>query len=59
VEAAPGPLLRTAGELTEALADLDAVRSHYAGRYAEFVAKFCELDDGHASERVVDRLFSS
>jgi CDP-glycerol glycerophosphotransferase len=59
VEAAPGPLLRTAGELTEALGDLGAVQSEYARRYAAFVAKFCELDDGHASARVVDRLFST
>jgi CDP-glycerol glycerophosphotransferase len=59
VDEAPGPLLRTAGELTDALADLDAVRSEYARRYAAFVAKYCELDDGHASARVVDRLFSS
>jgi CDP-glycerol glycerophosphotransferase len=58
-EAAPGPLLRTADELIEALDDLEAVKSEYAQRYAAFVAKFCELDDGHASARVVDRLFSS
>lgn len=58
VEAAPGPLLRTTDELADALGDLDAVRASYGSRYDAFTAKFCELDDGHASARVVDRVFS-
>jgi CDP-glycerol glycerophosphotransferase len=53
----PGPLLRTTDELAAALQDLDAVRADYANRYATFRATFCELDDGHAAARVVDRLF--
>jgi CDP-glycerol glycerophosphotransferase len=57
VEAAPGPLLRTTGELAAALNNLDGVRAEYAARYDSFVARFCELDDGHAAARVVDRLF--
>jgi CDP-glycerol glycerophosphotransferase len=55
----PGPLLRTSGELADALRDLDGVRAAYAERYAAFRAEFCALDDGHAAARVVDRLFSS
>jgi CDP-glycerol glycerophosphotransferase len=58
VEAAPGPLLRTTDELAAALLDLDGVRASHAQRYADFVARFCELDDGHAARRVVDRVFS-
>jgi CDP-glycerol glycerophosphotransferase len=58
VATAPGPLLRTSDEVAEALRDLDAVKTEYAGRYAEFASTFCELDDGHASARVVDRVFS-
>jgi CDP-glycerol glycerophosphotransferase len=58
VDAAPGPLLRTTDELATALQGLDAVRGEYAQRYADFVARFCELDDGHAARRVVDRVFS-
>jgi CDP-glycerol glycerophosphotransferase len=54
---APGPLLRTNDELVAALQDLDAVTAAHADRYREFASTFCELDDGRAAERVVDRLF--
>jgi CDP-glycerol glycerophosphotransferase len=57
VETVPGPLLRTTDELADALRDIDAVRSDWATRYEDFTKRFCELDDGHASARVVDRLF--
>jgi CDP-glycerol glycerophosphotransferase len=57
VDTVPGPLLRTTDELADALSDIDGVRSAWAQRYDEFTTRFCELDDGHASERVVDRLF--
>jgi CDP-glycerol glycerophosphotransferase len=57
VDTVPGPLLRTTDELADALRDIEGVRSSWAARYDEFTKRFCELDDGHASERVVDRLF--
>ena len=28
-----------------------------AARYDEFRKRFCELDDGHAAQRVVDTIF--
>jgi CDP-glycerol glycerophosphotransferase len=52
----PGPLLRTTDELAEALREVDAVAGEYEERYARFKAMFCDLDDGRASARVVDRL---
>jgi CDP-glycerol glycerophosphotransferase len=55
---APGPLLRTTDELADALRDLDGVRAEYAQRYEAFAATFCELDDGGAAGRVVDRVFA-
>jgi CDP-glycerol glycerophosphotransferase len=58
VETVPGPLLRTSQELGEALGDIEGVRAAYADRYAAFQARFCELDDGQAAARVVDRLFT-
>jgi CDP-glycerol glycerophosphotransferase len=58
-ERAPGPLLHTTDELAAALNDIDAVRAEYAQRYRDFAAAFCELDDGRAAARVVDRVFSS
>ena len=53
---APGPLLQTSQEVFDALRDLPAVTERYAERLARFRAKFCHLEDGHASDRVLDRL---
>jgi CDP-glycerol glycerophosphotransferase len=53
----PGPLLRTTDEVADALQGLDGVSAEYAERYAAFRETFCELDDGRAAARVVDRLF--
>ena len=58
-ETVPGPLLGTTDELAEALTDLDGVRERFAGRYDAFRERFCELDDGYAAARVVDRVFGN
>jgi CDP-glycerol glycerophosphotransferase len=54
---APGPLLTTSGAVIAALADLDAVVAASAERYAAFRERYCHLDDGRASERVLDAVF--
>ncbi|WP_327087604.1 bifunctional glycosyltransferase family 2 protein/CDP-glycerol:glycerophosphate glycerophosphotransferase [Nonomuraea sp. NBC_01738] len=54
---APGPLLRTTGDVAAALAGLDEVNAKYAGLYAAFRRTYCPLDDGGAAARVVDRVF--
>jgi CDP-glycerol glycerophosphotransferase len=59
IETVPGPLLSTTDEVVAALRDLEGVRAAHAARYAAFAARFCELDDGLASARVVDRLFAA
>lgn len=56
-EVAPTPLLRTSEELVAALADLDTVVAGSTERYARFRETFCSLEDGHATERVLDLLF--
>jgi CDP-glycerol glycerophosphotransferase len=56
-EVAPGPLVVTSEELVEAIADSDVAASHLADRYAEFQRTFCPLEDGHATDRVLDLLF--
>ncbi len=58
-EIAPGPLLRTSDELVAAIADIDGVIADHAGSYARFRETFCALEDGHATERVLDLLFPS
>lgn len=56
---APGPLLRTTAEVAEAIRSLDRVSAEYAGRYRDFAARFCPLDDGGAAARVVERVFGA
>jgi CDP-glycerol glycerophosphotransferase len=56
-EVAPGPLVRTSEELVEAIADTDVAASGPADRYARFRDTFCSLEDGHATDRVLDLLF--
>jgi CDP-glycerol glycerophosphotransferase len=54
----PGPVLGRTSEVADALRDLDALTAEYADRYERFAATFCEFDDGHAAERVVERVFA-
>ena len=56
---APGPLLSSIDDLTQAIADLERVSSACEAKYASFVERFCDLDDGHASERAVDALLAA
>ncbi|NYE19952.1 CDP-glycerol glycerophosphotransferase family protein [Microbacterium immunditiarum] len=54
VERAPGPVVRTQDELVAALLDVDP--SLFADAYARWRATFNARDDGHAAERVVNRI---
>jgi len=53
----PGPLLKTNEEILDALENIDVVTREYKDKYKEFCDKFCYLDDGHASDRIVKRVF--
>jgi CDP-glycerol glycerophosphotransferase (TagB/SpsB family) len=55
-EVAPGPLIATGKELLAAIGDVDAVAAEHADRYAAFQQTFCALEDGSATERVLDLL---
>jgi CDP-glycerol glycerophosphotransferase len=52
---APGPLLTTSTDVVDALADLGPVRRSYAAAYDRFRERYCHLEDGGASARVIDR----
>ena len=54
---APGPHVKTTADVVTAARDLPALRADYADKYAAFKAEFLDLDDGHATERLVDRVF--
>ncbi|MEV5569346.1 CDP-glycerol glycerophosphotransferase family protein [Spirillospora sp. NPDC052269] len=51
---APGPVLRTQDDLTDALRTLDVLVPAYAHRYAAFQDRYCPHDDGRAAARVLD-----
>lgn len=53
----PGPILQTNDELVEALHHMDEITEKYAKRYDEFYERFCSVDDGHASERTINKVF--
>jgi CDP-glycerol glycerophosphotransferase len=54
---APGPLLNTSEELISAIRDVEAVAAEHSESYTRFRRTFCHLEDGHATDRVLDRFF--
>ncbi|MEV4635950.1 CDP-glycerol glycerophosphotransferase family protein [Actinoplanes sp. NPDC049548] len=53
---APGPLLMTSEDVIKSLAELAVDPDLYADQRRAFQARFCDLDDGNATKRVVDRM---
>jgi CDP-glycerol glycerophosphotransferase len=53
----PGPVLRTADEVVDAMRSPAALEQAYAERYRNFLATYCARDDGEAAVRVVDAVF--
>ena len=53
----PGPLLTQPHELAEALGDLPGVSAAFAEQYAAFQRRWVSLEDGHATDRVLDAFF--
>lgn len=53
----PGPLLFTTEEVCDAIQHIEEINEKYAQRYDEFYERFCSLDDGNASKRIVERVF--
>jgi CDP-glycerol glycerophosphotransferase len=54
---APGPILRRTDELVQALVDATGTADSHAGAYGRFRERFCALEDGNASRRVVEAVF--
>ncbi|WP_305787559.1 bifunctional glycosyltransferase/CDP-glycerol:glycerophosphate glycerophosphotransferase [Symbioplanes lichenis] len=53
---APGPLLMTSDDVIKSLAELAQDPSLFTAERQAFQARFCDLDDGEATRRVVDRM---
>lgn len=54
---APGPFLFNTEDIINSVLHLDEVNNKYRERYNKFQQKFCGLEDGKASERVVNKIF--
>lgn len=53
----PGPLLFTEEEVIAAIKDIANIEKRYQDKYDEFYERFCHVDDGNASKRIVERVF--
>ena len=53
----PGPLLKTTEEVIDAVRNIDEIEKEYAEKYDEFYERFCSLEDGNASKRIVERVW--
>lgn len=55
----PGPITQTDEELIKAIKTLNEYEEKYGSSYKAFNEKFTPLDDGHASERVIESVFGN
>lgn len=53
----PGPLLLTNDDVVDAIKNIDKIQEKYKDRYEQFYNRFCCVDDGHAAQRVVEKVF--
>lgn len=56
-EEAPGPLVYNTDEIIENLSNLHQMNEQFKDKYAQFKEKYCYLEDGNSSKRVVEKLF--
>jgi CDP-glycerol glycerophosphotransferase len=54
----PGPLLYTTQEVINAINHIDEISEEYGKKYEEFYNTFCNIDDGNASKRIVERIWN-
>jgi CDP-glycerol glycerophosphotransferase len=54
----PGPIVRTEADLIEAIRTSVTSDPSSDDHYRHFLEKFAPLDDGHASERVIERMLA-
>ncbi|MDY0404615.1 CDP-glycerol glycerophosphotransferase family protein [Virgibacillus sp. 179-BFC.A HS] len=56
---APGPFVYDTDEIIANILRITDVQAAYKQKYHAFQKKFCQLEDGKATKRVVDRVFAS
>jgi len=50
----PGPLIFTNDELINKIKHIEDIKKDYKDKYETFYKKFCNIDDGNATKRIVD-----
>ncbi|KZX11793.1 bifunctional glycosyltransferase/CDP-glycerol:glycerophosphate glycerophosphotransferase [Methanobrevibacter oralis] len=53
----PGPLLKTTDEVINAIKNIEDISEEYKEKYDDFYNKFCMIEDGNASKRIVDAIW--
>ena len=53
----PGPLLFTDEQVIDSIKNIEQVTKDYKKAYEDFCKRFCYLDDGNASKRIVEKIF--
>lgn len=56
-EEAPGPLLFNTDDIINAVKNINRVEKEYKKKYEKFRMKYCPLEDGNATKRLVQRFF--
>ena len=54
----PGPIVHTIDDFISAVENMPSYWDQYQEQYRAFNEKFTPLDDGHASDRVIERVFA-
>lgn len=54
---APGPLMLDMDEVVSSIANVEKVMKEYQGKYDAFHQKYCALDQGDASEKIINKFF--
>lgn len=58
-EEAPGPFLFTTADIIDSVKNIENIKTQYKDKYEQFRKKYCALEDGKATERVVNLIFES
>ncbi len=55
----PGPLLFTTEEVIDSIQNINNISEDYKEKYDDFFNRFCCLDDGYVSKRIVEKVFKN
>ena len=56
-EEVPGPLLKTTEEVIDSIKNIESLKEEYKDKYDAFYERFCSIEDGNASKRIVEKVW--